>query len=342
MKTQISRQHTNAVAVQPQTMFHKEDRIKTYSSVLKLAILVAMVLTMTLSAAAGEIFYMVTQNNTCGTDPACDTNTLVSVNLSSLSNGEFAATPIGPTAEIRGLAYDTSNRTMYGITAQGVLVTVNLHSGATSPLLTLPFYPPGSIQNEWSGLTFQGPNNLYAVNAFGNNELVDIKNFASGTPTASLMGSTDFTNPNGVHIPQQILGLASSGGVLYGSDRSIDNIVTIDPNNASVSLPYLDTSGVSNLQEIGFDASGKLYIVFDHVASSDNAGLATFDFATGTATELGELPFQIDFNGCQGCGNGTYGAGGFAMAPSPEPGSILLLGTGALGLARYLRQRLLG
>ena len=43
-------------------------------------------------------------------------------------------------------------------------------------------------------------------------------------------------------------------------------------------------------------------------------GFATYNFTTGTATELGEFPFQIDFNGCQGCGNGTYGAGGFAFA----------------------------
>ncbi len=145
----------------------------------------------------------------------------------------------------------------------------------------------------------------------------------------------------GVQIPQQILGLAWSGGVLYGSDRSIDNIVTIDPSNASVNLPYPNTSGVSNLQEIAFGPSGNLYAVFDHVATSDNAGLLTYDFTTGTAAVLGELPFQIDFNGCQGCGNGTYGAGGFAMAPSPEPGSLFLLSSGVLGLAGYLRRRLL-
>jgi hypothetical protein len=40
MKTQISKQHTNAVAVQPQTMFHKEDRMKKRSSTtLKLVLL---------------------------------------------------------------------------------------------------------------------------------------------------------------------------------------------------------------------------------------------------------------------------------------------------------------
>jgi hypothetical protein len=54
MKTQISKQHTNVVAVQPQTTFPKEDRMKKQSSTLKLAILVAMVITMALSAVAQD------------------------------------------------------------------------------------------------------------------------------------------------------------------------------------------------------------------------------------------------------------------------------------------------
>ena len=53
MKTQITKQHTNVVAVQPLTTFHKEDRMKKQSlNALKLAILFAMVVTMALSAVA--------------------------------------------------------------------------------------------------------------------------------------------------------------------------------------------------------------------------------------------------------------------------------------------------
>jgi hypothetical protein len=53
MKTQISKQHTNVVAVQPQTTFRKEDRMKKQSfTTLKLAIVFAMVTTMSLSAMA--------------------------------------------------------------------------------------------------------------------------------------------------------------------------------------------------------------------------------------------------------------------------------------------------
>jgi hypothetical protein len=55
MKTQNTKQHTDAIAVQPQTTFHKEDRMKRQSSTtLKLAIVFAMVISMALSAMAQE------------------------------------------------------------------------------------------------------------------------------------------------------------------------------------------------------------------------------------------------------------------------------------------------
>lgn len=307
------------------------------STTLTLTLFVAMIVFTALSAGAGELFYMVTQNNVCGTDPTCDTNTLVSVDLSSLANGVFIATTIGPTtlqgyggqtAEIRGLAYDNNNHTMYGITSQGVLASVNLQTGATVPVYTLQGY----TQNFWSGLVFDGTNRFYAVNAAGN-QLVAINPFSQ---TATIIGNTDYLS-----VPQQILGLASFGGVLYGSDRNIDNVVTINPD-ASVNLPFPFTSGVSNLQEIAFAPSGKLYVVFDHSPTGNNAGLAQYDFTNGTATMIGELPFEIVFNGCQGCGNSTYGAGGFAFTPTPEPGTLLMLASGILGLGGLLRRRLLG
>jgi hypothetical protein len=167
MKTQISKQHsrkqhTSPVAVQPQKMFPKEGRMKTQNTTtLKLAIFVAMVITITLSARAQTV-YMVSQDNVCGNNPLCDTNTLWSFPFSAPSN----AIQIGVTgAEIRGLAFDNYNNTVYGITAQGALVTVNTVNGTTSPpLITLT-----STSNEWSGLAFNGQDTLYAVNAYGNN-----------------------------------------------------------------------------------------------------------------------------------------------------------------------------
>ena len=274
-------------------------------------------------ARANPILYIVTQNNISGTNPTSDTNTLMSVDLGApLVGGIFTATAIGPTtlqgaggqtAEIRGLAYDNIDGLMYGITAQGVLVTVNLNTGATTPLLTLPYYAQGSIQNEWSGLAFDGTENLYVVNAYGAQELVKI-NLGSGPPALTLVGSVNY--PSVPPVPLQILGLALSNGVLYGSNRSNDTLVTISTVNAAAAFTYTNAAVINNVQEIAFGPTGTLYVVIDHAPTSDNAGLATFNFTPQlSATEIGELPFQIDFNGCQGCGNSTYGAGGMAFGP---------------------------
>jgi hypothetical protein len=312
MKTQISKQDSSAAAVQTQITFQNEDRMKRQSSTaLKLA-LVVMVITMAISARAQTV-WMMAQDNKCQTNPACDTNTLMSFALPSTT-----ATPVGLgqhqyNAEIRGLAFDNYNNTLYGLTAQGAFVTVNTTTGTVNlpPLLTLT-----STMSEWSGLAFDGQNTLYAVNAYGSNELVaiDIAHL-----TWSVVGHTIFTTSGGQQIPQQILGLAySASGVLYGSDRSIDNVVIISTQSGSqggsVSIPYPYTAGVNNLQEIGFDPSGTLYAVFDHGAPHNDAGFAKYDFTTGTATEVGGLNFEIDFDGVGG--NSTYGAGGFAFVSS--------------------------
>ncbi len=56
MKTQISKQHTDIVAVQPLTTVHKEDRMKKQKfTTQKLAIFFAMAVTMALSAYAQQL-----------------------------------------------------------------------------------------------------------------------------------------------------------------------------------------------------------------------------------------------------------------------------------------------
>ena len=55
MKTQVTKQHTNLVAVQSLATLQQEDRLKNdRSTTLKMAVLVAMVITMALSAVAQE------------------------------------------------------------------------------------------------------------------------------------------------------------------------------------------------------------------------------------------------------------------------------------------------
>ena len=92
MKTQISKQQTDVVAVQPLTTFHKEDRMKKHSSTaLKLAAICAMAVTSTLTAFAS--------NGHC--DPAPTTTMvawypfdeisgLTSANLATQNTGNWA------------------------------------------------------------------------------------------------------------------------------------------------------------------------------------------------------------------------------------------------------------
>lgn len=209
MKTQISKQVTRAAAVQPEPMLQKEERMKSESpTILKLAMVAAMVIIVALSAGAQTV-YMMRQDNVCQTNPACDTNTLMSFSFPA-TGGQFTATPVGTPqygAEIRGLAFDNYNDTLYGITAQGIFGSVSVSTGAFAPLLTLPYWPQGSIQNEWSGLAPDGQNNFYAVNAYGNNELILINVANPLLPTQTLVGHTTY-NSGGQQYAQQILGVA--------------------------------------------------------------------------------------------------------------------------------------
>ena len=78
---------------------------------------------------------------------------------------------------------------------------------------------------------------LYAVNAYGNNELIAINVSNPAMPTQTLVGHTTFTT-GGQQYPQQILGLAySASGVLYGSDRNIDNVVILSTTGRKCQFP---------------------------------------------------------------------------------------------------------
>ena len=302
---------------------------------LKLISAIGWLLGASIAASASPLLYTVS-----------DLNELMSIDVNGhiLSNA-FTAITKGVTQDsgggivrrIRGLAYDDTNSVMYGMTREGDLVKVNLSNGTTTHVYTLTTNPPGEF---WSGLAFDGVSKLYTANTFGAHEFVEIQ--LAPTITESVLGSTTLTGFPGVQLqmlgfdfyptsapatPPTSNGSHPTAGVLYGSNRSNDNIATVSTINGSVSFPFGNhTIGVPNLQEIAFHpVSGLLYSIHDHFSSSNNATLSTYDFSTEMATELGELPFGIVEQGpC--CGNDTYGWGGLAFAPLavPEPGSLLL------------------
>ncbi len=279
------------------------------------------------STKAQQLLYTVTnQNELAAIDVVTHSATIIGVTQD---------TSFGPTRRIRGLAYDATSSTMYGLTREGDLVTVNRFTGQTILLYSIPNPPP----NFWSGLAFDGigiNKTLYATNAFGTHNLFKI---VLGNPTTvnsgSVVGPTDFGT-----VALQILGLdfyPSSAplmppphpalGVLYGSNRNNDNIVVVNQTNGAVTFPFGNqTVGVPNLQEIAFHpVTGELYAIHDHFSQSNNAALSVYNFTTQMATQWGELPFGIVQTG--GIGKDTYGWGGLTFAPSlcvPPPNNTMV------------------
>jgi hypothetical protein len=82
-------------------------------------------------------------------------------------------------------------------------------------------------------------------------------------------------------------------------------------------------TGITASNVTGFDISGPTGIAY----LSNNAGLFTLDVATGAATSIGNI------------GAGTLGIVDITAAPIPEPGSLILLGVGSLGLYRVVRRK---
>ncbi|MCA9250002.1 MAG: hypothetical protein R3E58_01955 [Phycisphaerae bacterium] len=251
-----------------------------------------------------------------------DTNTLMRVDLNSAPN--FSATTIGVTQDvsgtvrrIRGLAYAGS--TLYGMTREGDFLEVNPSTGET----TFRHSVASTGTQFWSDLAYDASNNaMYTVNAFGDQSLVRID---LGTMSHTVQGTTEL---EGGGFNGQMLGLEFMNGTLLASNRSNQNIVEMDPTDASFAFTWgSSTSGVTNNQQIAVHPdTGELWGIHDHFSSTNNAALSSFD-AAFRSTEIGMLPFGIVET--TGTGNDTYGWGGIAFAqtvPSPSSASFLVLG----------------
>lgn len=222
------------------------------------------------------------------------------VTLVGSTNTNGLATPAG-------LAWGGSQ--MYVIDlADGDLFTLDLNTGSPTLIGT-----SGILG--WQGLAARPSDGaLFAVNQ--NNNLYSI---SATTGAATLIGATGIVLPTALAF--------DGAGTLWTVGFTTGALGTVNTATGAVTV---GATTISGLQGLTFSADGTAYAV-----STNTDSLYTIDLTTGSSTLVGAMT-----------GTGFVKGLEFDAFPSasgstvPEPGSLALLGLGALGLAgmRVLRR----
>ncbi len=217
----------------------------------------------------------------------------------------------------------------------------------------------------WKGSSPTGP---FGVVGSTGVQMVDI----AFTPDGTLWGISQNLNFNGLYTinPQTgasilvgNLGLGSlnalasdASGQLYGADGpdiymisniGVETLFAYGPYQSSGDLEYINgnlyltSKPGDQLYKIPISSPNSPVLV-GSIGFSDVYGLAYVNGVLYGYTGSGQI-ISIDITDgagtLVGTGPGTWGA---TSSPAPEPGSLLLLGSGILGLCGFVRRRLLG
>lgn len=234
-------------------------------------------------------------------------------------------TPIGSTGQTRmiGLVVDTNN-TIYAISEESNsrLWTLSPTTGAATLVGSLGF-------NLQEGDMTINPNTGQMYVADGIGDKLYTVNKTTGAPT--LVGSFGTDG-------RDVSGLQFIGSTLYGlalRDSSPDVLVTVDPTTGVATLVGTTGTNLGVIAAMGRDpVSGITYIAGPLTGFGNNNEIYSVNLGTGAATDLGAL------SGI------TYSVSGFSVAgsppilnPIPEPTTMLLVGSGLIGLAGYARKK---